>query len=197
MSTEEQMIQEQETVVVAAVTKPQFTKKEYDLYERQPDKAHFASPELEHAWASSQTKICSKCACDKSLTEYNGNTSGCDGFASDGKRLRRPECGTCTKKVSEGKGHAMKMAKDLGIPYKAPDGTTCAICTRLPTKGNGLVFDHCHEKNIFRGYLCNACNRSCGVLGDDVDGLLKTLNYLLQTEKALIVQNEDGTLYRA
>ena len=189
-------IQEQEEVV-AAVTKPKFTKKEYDLYERQTDKAHFASPEAEQIWASSQTKICSKCEENKSLTEYNGNTSGCDGFGKDGKRLRRPECGICTKKVAEGKGQAMKMAKELGIPYKAPDGTKWAICTRLPSNGNGLVFDHCHEKNIFRGYLCNACNRSCGVLGDDVDGLLKTLNYLLQTEKAVIVQNEDGTLYRA
>ena len=59
-----------------------------------------------------------------------------------------------------------------------------------------MVFDHCHVNNIFRGYCCNSCNRSIGVLGDNVDGLLKVMNYLLKTEKSKIIQNEEGKLIK-
>ena len=120
-----------------------------------------------------------------------GNTSGQDGFDKSGIRLRRPECkyapGASKQEI------ARKFAKENGIPHKAPEGTT-HICGQLPTKNNGLVFDHCHKTNTFRGYCCNSCNRSVGVLGDDVQSLLRAVNYLNKKEKLKLVQNEDGTL---
>lgn len=178
---------------VLAIT---FTDKERDNYKRQQDKCVFKTPEEEYSWAQTQFKKCSKCFTDKKLTEYNGNTSGTDAFDRSGYRLRRPECSECTKNANKGKEIARKLAKETGIAYKAPEGTVCGICNKPPSRGNGLVFDHCHEKNIFRGYACNACNRSVGVLGDNVDGLLRALNYLLKDENCKIVQNEDGTLSR-
>ena len=174
-----------------------FTKKEYEHYQLQAKKAHFPTPELEYAWAFLQQKVCSKCGEEKKLTEFKGNTSGADAFASDGYRLRRPECNDCTKIVAQGKNIARAIAKKEGISYKAPEDATCRICNKPAVRGNGLVFDHCHEQNKFRGYCCNSCNRSMGVLGDNVDGLLKVLNYLLETEKATITQGEDGKLYRS
>ena len=57
-----------------------------------------------------------------------------------------------------------------------------------------MVFDHCHEREIFRGYLCDPCNRSMGVLGDNIEGLLKCINYLNKTEKRTLVQNASGEL---
>ena len=176
------------------VVKPKFTKKEYDLYEKQQYKAKFSTPDLEFEWAKTQTKKCTKCGNIKCLTEYRGNTSGQDGFDKFGIRLRRPECKVCTMEQAKGKDIAKKFAKENGIPYKAPQGTTCAICGQLPTKNNGLVFDHCHKTNTFRGYCCNSCNRSVGVLGDDVPSLLRAINYLNKKEKLKFVQNEDGTL---
>lgn len=176
------------------VVKPKFTKKEYDLYKKQQYKAKFATPDLEFEWATTQTKKCTKCGKTKCLTEYRGNTSGQDGFDKSGIRLRRPECKVCTLEQAKGKEIARKFAKENGIPYKAPEGTTCAICGQLPTKNNGLVFDHCHKTNTFRGYCCNSCNRSVGVLGDDVQSLLRAVNYLNKKEKLKFVQNEDGTL---
>ena len=38
--------------------------------------------------------------------------------------------------------------------------------------------DHCHKTKKFRGWLCNQCNFSIGGLGDDVEGVIKALNYL-------------------
>ncbi len=126
------------------------------------------------------------------MCDFNGNTSGTDAFDKDGYRLRRPECNDCTKIVSKGKTEAKKRAKNLGISYIAPDGTHCGVCNKLSTKSNGMVFDHCHVNNVFRGYCCNSCNRSIGVLGDNIDGLLKALNYLLKTENCEIIKNENG-----
>lgn len=174
---------------------PLFTIKEESNYLRQKDKAKFSSPKEEWMWASSQEKVCSKCHIEKKLCHFNGNTSGTDAFDKEGYRLRRPECSDCTKKVGYGKQESVKLAKSLGIPYKAPEGTKCARCCREPSKGNGLVFDHDHEKNVFRGYLCNSCNRSIGVLGDDIEGAILTLNYLLKQNPVIIKQNSDGQIF--
>jgi hypothetical protein len=146
-------------------------------------KAKFSSPEEEFIYASSNEKQCTKCKIMKKLTEYKGNTSGSDPFNRDGYRLLRPECKDCGSKVSSGKSSAIKLAKQLGIPHKAPQGTTCEVCGKLAKNGDELVFDHCHKTNKFRGYLHNSCNRSIGVLGDDVERTLKVLNYLNITEK--------------
>ena len=175
---------------------PTFTKKELENYERQKDKCIFKTPKEEYLWAITQKKTCSKCNLEKKLSDFNGNTSGTDAFDKNGYRLRRPECNECTKNVNRGKTEAKKKAKELGIPYTAPEGTLCAVCNKPSTVGNGMVFDHCHLNNIFRGYCCNSCNRSIGVLGDNVDGLLKALNYLLKTEKCTIIQNEEGELVK-
>ena len=127
----------------------------------------------------------------KKLTEYSGNTSGCDAFNKEGYRLRRPECKDCGKKARQSKTHAIKLAKSLGIPYKPPENTKCALCGKLPKEGESLVFDHCHKTNTFRGYLHNSCNRALGVLGDDVAGIIKGLIYMNIHEKKNITQNKD------
>jgi len=170
------------------------TDNERNHYVKHAERCIFTTPEDELVWAQSNSKECTKCKEIKTLDCYTGNTSGSDPFDKDGYRLRRPECSVCTKVVSAGKSAAMKCAKTLGIPYKAPEGTTCSVCGCLPSRGNGLVFDHCHKMNVFRGYACNSCNRSMGVLGDDVDGLLRVLNYLNKFEGLRVVQGEDGVL---
>ena len=176
---------------VTAVLK--FSENEYINYQKKEGKK-FETPELEHEWALTQYKTCTKCNCSKSLTSYMFNTSGRDIFDKDGHRLRRPECQECTKEASKGKNEAKALAKKLGISYKAPDDAICEICKKLGTRNNGLVFDHCHEKNIFRGYCCNSCNRSMGVLGDNVEGLVNVINYLIKNDPKKIVQNDDGSL---
>jgi hypothetical protein len=173
-----------------------FTKQEIENYNRQKSKCKFENPMEEYKWAETQKKTCSKCFIEKKLCDFNGNTSGSDAFDKNGYRLRRPECSNCTKLANKGKAEAKKKAKELGVSYTAPAGTLCAVCNKPATAGNGLVFDHCHTKNIFRGYCCNSCNRSIGVLGDNVDGLLQALNYLLKTENCTIVQNEKGELVK-
>lgn len=172
------------------VNPKKFTENEYVLYTKYSHKSKFNSPEEEYEYAIKNEKTCSKCGIMKKLIEYNGNTSGSDPFDKNGYRLRRPECKDCTKDALEGKNIAKRLAKQQGIPYKAPEGTICQLCRKGPKKGDGLVFDHCHETKTFRGYLHNSCNRSIGVLGDTVEKLLNVINYLNNGKK--FIQDEDS-----
>ena len=56
--------------------------------------------------------------------------------------------------------------------------TPCDRCGRTDKK---LVFDHCHETLAHRGWLCDNCNRSMGMLGDDVEGMLLSAIYIAKT----------------
>jgi len=169
-----------------------FTKNEYTHYERDHITRIYSSPEEEESKHSSITiKKCSKCKEEKFLNCFNTNTSGRDGFTAKGYRHRRPECSVCTKSAGQGMKVAKRIAKTNKIAYKAPEGTPCSICGKTDRR---MVFDHCHEKEVFRGYLCDPCNRSMGVLGDNIEGLLRCINYLQSTEQKVIVQDKDGKL---
>jgi hypothetical protein len=47
-----------------------------------------------------------------------------------------------------------------------------------PGYHNGIVFDHCHQRGHFRGWLCDRCNKVLGAVGDDPDLLRKMITYL-------------------
>jgi hypothetical protein len=151
-----------------------FTKNEYKHYVGPFDgkkKPYFSSPEEEYEWSKDQTKKCSKCKKMISLAMFNGNTSGCDPFDKNGYRLRRPECSDCTKICQRSKQEAVKLAKQSGINKS---NQVCYICG----KSDNIVFDHDYKTNKFRGWLCNEHNRAIGMFGDNVEGLLKAVEYL-------------------
>ena len=179
------------TVTFLPCNPPKITEKERSYYTGPYGAlAKFKSPEEEHEWSCRVFKNCSKCNKSLALTNFNGNTASSCPFDKQGYRLRRPECSECTKSANKGKNEATKKAKELGISTKAPEGTPCELCGST----RGIVFDHDHESPKFRGWLCDPCNRSMGVLGDNVDGLMRVLNYLNKNEKRKIVQNPDTLL---
>ena len=161
--------------------------KELEHYVRFVGHTVYNNPQDELAYAMTQEKECSKCKKIKTLDCYNGNTSGRDAFDKLGYRLRRPECSACTKLAANGKKVALQSAKRDGIPKKAPEGAACEICKST----QNLVFDHCHTKEVFRGWLCNSCNRSMGVLGDNIEGMLRCIHYLNKTEKKVFSINDN------
>jgi hypothetical protein len=58
-----------------------------------------------------------------------------------------------------------------------PKPDLCEACGKSPD-ARGLVFDHCHAKGHFRGWLCQRCNTALGMVDDDVQTLLKLAAYL-------------------
>lgn len=55
-----------------------------------------------------------------------------------------------------------------------PRADKCELCGVLEM----TVFDHCHEHNHFRGWICDRCNRVLGSVKDDVKLLQAMINYL-------------------
>lgn len=62
---------------------------------------------------------------------------------------------------------------------KRPKPDICDVCGDNTTD---IVFDHCHQRGIFRGWLCNPCNRALGCVRDDPDRLRKLIAYLERTK---------------
>jgi Recombination endonuclease VII len=56
-----------------------------------------------------------------------------------------------------------------------PRPDVCDICD---TNDRRIVFDHCHTKGNFRGWLCDLCNLTLGYTKDNVDILKKMIKYL-------------------
>lgn len=50
----------------------------------------------------------------------------------------------------------------------------CPICK----KERLLIYDHCHKTGAFRGWICQGCNTGLGNLGDNLEGLMKAVEYL-------------------
>jgi hypothetical protein len=124
----------------------------------------------------SESRTCSKCGKTFPLSEefFARNQSTNTG----GDKYFRPECKDCTKKESQGKSKAYKLS---GKPKRPPLGTPCDNCGRCDRK---LVFDHDHYTFHHRGWLCDNCNRSIGMLGDTIAGLEQALEYLKRTRSS-------------
>jgi len=56
----------------------------------------------------------------------------------------------------------------------------CEICDE-PAE----VVDHDHERKLYRGRLCNACNRGIGFLKDSADIVTRAAEYLQYYEEQL------------
>ena len=86
------------------------------------------------------------------------------------KRIRRADPGV----------YAQELDRDRirhGIPRAIrPNPGWCESCGRFPKRT--LAIDHCHKTGRFRGWLCSACNGGIGLLGDDLAGLLRAVEYL-------------------
>jgi hypothetical protein len=128
---------------------------------------------------------CSKCGKELPLTEefFSKNQSTNTG----GDKYFRPDCKACYKKMIQGRSKAFKKAGKPNTPNfgydktvrMTVDGYPCDNCGRT-SYPKQIVFDHDHDSLEFRGWLCDSCNRSLGILGDDIDGLCNALSYVLR-----------------
>lgn len=62
---------------------------------------------------------------------------------------------------------------------------TCDICGY---KTKRIEFDHCHQRGIFRGWLCGRCNTALGLVSDNPTLLRKLIAYLERTKENMPLQ---------
>ena len=121
------------------------------------------------------TKICTKCKVDKPLSAeffplHNKTKSGFDSWCRSCRSSYRNE---------NRRGLYREMISDDNLKNLIETTKECIICG----SEEDLVVDHCHEKNIIRGMLCNHCNRGLGHFRDDPELLEFARIYLLSYSK--------------
>lgn len=95
-----------------------------------------------------------------------------DRLAQASRRKADPE----GQRVRYERWRAKKEAKLWEIAGR-PRAKQCEICLEMTI----TVFDHCHEKGHFRGWICDRCNRVLGCVNDNVGLLIAMINYLEAT----------------
>lgn len=77
-------------------------------------------------------------------------------------------CRQCVKKHSKVRNKLHKKAP--------PKPEVCECCGKIPYK---WCLDHDHNDDSFRGWLCSKCNEGLGKLGDNLNGIVNAMNYLI------------------
>jgi len=105
-------------------------------------------------------KICIYCEKLKSLDNFPKHK-----MYKDNLDMR---CKECIKEHSRIRRNLHKIA-----PQKPK---LCECCKKVPLK---WCLDHDHTTDKFRGWICEKCNTGLGKLGDNIEGIVNALNYLL------------------
>jgi len=120
-----------------------------------------------------QTKSCIYCKQEKPFSEFGKHPTRFDGM--DGR------CKQCIRE-------RIRLVKQIRETAPAMS-STCDCCGEeigidKSYKQIKLCLDHDPIKNTFRGWLCHKCNTGIGLLGDNVEGLLRALDYLKESKNA-------------
>ena len=128
-------------------------------------------------------KICSRCR--RNLEVINFTRSKCekDGLQRWCRECRRIHVQKTTKERREYRLlHVYGISLDAYNKMLVNQGGKCACCGRSDPGGHGAFHvDHCHETREVRGLLCTSCNTGIGLLGDNLNSLLRAVRYLEQS----------------
>ena len=100
-------------------------------------------------------KNCKKCGEEKPITDYYKHPDTKDGHFA--------VCKPCYKGREN-----VKSRLRTGFANLRPD--YCECCGDAEAK---LSLDHCHQTNLFRGFICRSCNKTIGAMGDTYEKLLE------------------------
>lgn len=135
------------------------------------------------------TCVCSSCNARKDNVEFSWYANR---FTKDGYRLRvNTYCDTCSTRISKELANVKKTI--LKNHPRPAYGEKCAICTKPVYKNKASVpdgvdgtwgwqCDHDHDTGEFRGWLCKKCNTGMGALGDNLESLLRAVQYLAKQD---------------
>jgi DNA-directed RNA polymerase subunit RPC12/RpoP len=131
---------------------------------------------------------CSKCGLDKPVEDFDKSKSSKSGYAywcktcsrqaNKNWKLNNPEQAKESEARRKRKSRYNLDAEDYTAMMLEQDNK-CAICKRPFGEGNTPRIDHKHDENLdVRGLLCHNCNAGLGYFRDDIESLLKAIEYL-------------------
>lgn len=149
------------------------------------------------------TKTCSSCREDKSLSRFSKSSSSKTGRHAyckecmaeyDKSRRKKPELqeyfrekdSRTSRRVVWRKSHLQRVygvSEELYDYILRSQDFVCAICHREESRENrSLSLDHCHESGKIRGLLCDSCNNGIARFNDDPEVLENAIAYLQDSE---------------
>lgn len=120
-----------------------------------------------------QTKYCKGCDQHLPITEFRVRGEG-----SGVKRRLYTICRSCEKKDAKVRQYLRNQSP--------PKPSHCECCGK---ETKHLHLEHCHTTGILRGWTCEDCNTAIGRAGDNLDGVLNILKYMV--ERDLILKRKD------
>jgi len=95
-----------------------------------------------------------------------------------GRKTTRPTCTECRKAID---GIALKLSEKKRMNEIKPEKFfICPICKKssIPYVTANLVIDHDHDTGNAREWICDSCNTGLGRFKDNVELMLKAIEYL-------------------
>ena len=132
-----------------------------------------------------ETKTCTKCDEDKSLSEFHLKRgkprSICKNCCSLDYKTRYPRERERERTIEKHGITAVEYLKILSEQFGR-----CAICGKVPEETYNLYIDHDHEccpgqfscGKCIRGLLCQKCNTGLGMFNDNLKNLQSAVTYL-------------------
>ncbi len=123
------------------------------------------------SWAG---EVCSETGCGKPVKVH--------GLCVNHYPVMRRRTNPAAQAIRNKAFKARRMAKQ-DVAMGRPRPSHCELCGEAGTgkyghKWVGIVFDHCHESDMPRGWLCDRCNKVLGLVEDKPDLLRQLADYL-------------------
>lgn len=135
-------------------------------------------------------KKCSRCKVQKELTEFYAAKGSKDGHNSYCKVCSYEKCKEWRlDNPDHDRKRSLKQRYGLTIEewqvLVSKQKNLCAICLEPNTQRNNkteevrsLHVDHNHDTGEIRGLLCHGCNAALGLVKDNVNTLVRMIDYL-------------------
>ena len=141
-------------------------------------------------------KLCTTCKIKKPLSEFGlvkskprHQCKDCKNIASkewyEKNKERKRELSKQYKHIKKDKDLQHMYGITLADYHKmlVDQGGRCKICqTPQGDLKRVLCVDHNHSTGKVRGLLCDTCNRSLGLLKDNINVLMRAVEYLKESE---------------
>lgn len=96
-------------------------------------------------------------------------------------RKQNPEAFKLGVKLSSYKKQGIKITKEEYKNLYDMQNGYCAICgNHRSYQKKDLSLDHCHNTKKVRGFLCDNCNTGIGKFKDNIDIMLKAIQYIIK-----------------
>ena len=119
-----------------------------------------------------QTKSCSRCNKVLPISSFSLSNS-----STSNKQFYHAYCKPC---------NSIRMQNTYLIKKTAPPKPKNCDCCGVSfdnVVNKNIHMDHCDKELAFRGWLCMRCNVGIGFLGDNLEGVLKAVDYLRKSNE--------------